>query len=88
MSNFEITNSVFGNKTDILLRKGVYPYEYIDSHDRFKEPFLPPIEKFYSRLTNDKVKQEDYNHAQKVWIEFNCKTLGDYHDLYLKTDVV
>ena len=58
-SNFEITNSVFGNKTDILLCKGVYPYECIDSHDRFKEPFLPPIEKLYSRLTNDKVKQED-----------------------------
>ena len=70
------------------LRKGVFPYEYIDSLDKLNETQLPPIDKFYSKLTDEKIKQEDYNHAQKVWTEFNCKTLGDYHDLYLKTDVV
>ena len=74
---------MFGAKADVLLRKGVYPYEYIDSLDKFIETQLPPIDKFYSKLTNEKIKQEDYNHAQKVWNEFNCKTLGDYHDLYL-----
>ena len=87
-SDFKITKSEFGDKTDIILRKGVYPYEYIDSLGRFNETQLPPIDKFYSKLSDEKIKDVDYEHAQKVWNEFNCKTIGDYHDLYLKTDVV
>ena len=87
-TNFKITRAVFSGITDLIVRKGVYPYEYIDSLDRFNEPSLPPIEKFYSKLTDEKVSLKDYQHAQKVWPEFNCKTRGDYHDLYLKTDVV
>ena len=87
-SDFKITKSEFGDKTDIILRKGVYPYEYIDSLDRFNETQLPSIDKFYSKLSDEKIKDVDYEHAQKVWNEFNCKTIGDYHDLYLKTDVV
>ena len=80
--------STFGNKTDTILRKGVYPYEYIDSQERFDETQLPPIEKFYSSLTDESITQKDYEHAQTVWKTFKCKTLGDYHDLYLKTDVL
>jgi hypothetical protein len=72
----------------LLARKGIYPYEYIDSFDRFNETQLPPIEKFYSSLTDERTKQKDYEHALKVWITFMCKTIGDYHDLYLKTDVL
>ena len=87
-SAFKITKSEFGDKTDIILRKGVYPYEYIDNLDRFNETQLPPIDKFYSKRSDEKIKDVDYEHAQKVWNEFNCKTIGDYHDLYLKTDVV
>ena len=87
-SDFKLTKSAFGDKADVLLRKGVYPYEYIDSLDRFNETQLSPIDKFYSKLTDEKIKDTDYIHAQQVWNEFNCKTLGDYHDLYLKTDVV
>ena len=87
-SDFKITKSEFGDKTDIILRKGVYPYEYIDSLDRFNETQVPPIDKFYRKLSDEKIKDVDYEHAQKVWNEFNCKTIGDYHDLYLKTDVV
>ena len=71
-----------------ILRKGVYPYQYIDSFEKFNETELPPIEKFYSSLNDESIKQTDYEHAQKVWNAFNCKTIGDYHDLYLKTDVV
>ncbi|CAI2168462.1 50_t:CDS:2, partial [Funneliformis geosporum] len=66
---------------------GVYPYEYIDSHDRFLETELPPIHEFYGQLSG-KITQEDYLHAQKLWKEFRCKNLGEYHDLYLKTDVL
>ena len=86
-SDFKITKSEFGSKAPLILRKGVYPYEYIDSLDRFNETQLPPIDKFYSRLTDEKISQKDYEHAQKVWEAFNCRTLGEYHDLYLKTDI-
>jgi hypothetical protein len=71
----------------LVYRKGVYPYDYIDSHDRFKEAELPPIHEFYSTLKG-KITQADYQHAQKVWKTFGCKNLGEYHDLYLKTDVL
>ena len=70
-----------------LLRKGIYLYEYMASFERFNETQLPSIDKFYSNLSGENITQKDYEHAQKVWKEFNCKTLGDYHDLYLKSDV-
>ena len=70
-----------------LLRKGIYPYEYMDSFERFNETQLPSIDKCYSNLSNENITQKDYEHAQKVWKEFSCKTLRDYHDLYLKSDV-
>ena len=87
-SDFKLTRKEFGDQTEILLRKGVYPYEYINSLERFNEPQLPTIDKIYSKLSDKSVSEKDYEHAQKVWKEFNCQTLGDYHDLYLKTDVV
>jgi hypothetical protein len=72
----------------LILSKGVYPYEYMDSYERFNETELPPIEKFYSTLSESHISQEDYEHAKKVWEDFNIKNLGEYHDLYLKTDVL
>ena len=72
---------------NLLLQKGVYPYEYMDSFDRFRETELPPIGKFYSSLSDESISKKDYQHAQEVWKTFNCENLGDYHDLYLKTDV-
>ena len=55
------------NKFVLLLRKGVYPYEYIDSWEKFNEISLPPKEAFYSELNLEDIKDEDYEHAQKVW---------------------
>ncbi len=72
----------------LLLRKGIYPYEYMDSFDRFKETQLPSIEAFYSHLTRDIVSDEDYAYAQEVYRKFNVKNMGQYHDLYVKTDVI
>ena len=72
---------------DLLTRKGVYPYEYVNSWDRFNETQLPPIDAFYSNLNMSSISEEDYQHAQKVWEEFGIRDLGDYHDLYLRTDV-
>ena len=55
---------------DVLTRKGVYPYEYINSWDRFEETQLPPINVFYSNLNMSSISEDDYQCAQKVWEEF------------------
>ena len=73
---------------ELLMRKGVYPNEYMDTWDRFTKPKLPPKEVFYSKLSDAHISDEDYTHAQKVWETFGCKTLGDYSDLYCRTDVL
>ena len=75
-------------KRDLLLRKGVYSYEYMDAWKRFAEPRLPPKEAFYSKLTDEGISEKDYTHAQKVWETFGCRDLGDYHNLYNRTDVL
>ena len=72
----------------MLKQKGFYPYEYIDSIDRLQEKELPGKEKFYSTLTGKTITDPEYSHAQKVWETYNCNTLLDYHNLYLKTDVL
>ena len=80
--------SMDDSECDLLTRKGVYLYEYIDSWDRFNETSLPPIDKFHSRLNGSGISNEDYEHANRVWNEFNIQNLGEYHDLYLRTDVI
>ena len=77
-----------GKQLDLLLRKGVYPYEYIDSIDRLSETELPPKSAFYSKLNDSDISDEDYEHAQAVWKEFGFKTLREYHDLYNVSDVL
>ena len=74
------------NKFDFLSRKGVYPYEYMDSWKRFKEESLPDKEYFYSKINNENITDEGYTHAQKVWYIFKIKNLGEYHDLYVQSD--
>ena len=73
---------------ELLLRKGVYPYEYMSSWDNFEETKLPPKEAFYSNLYMNDISKYDYEHAQKVWKEFKLKNLGEYYDFYLKTNVL
>ena len=75
-------------RREILMRKGVYPYDYMDTLDRFEEPKHPPKESFYSKLSDAHICTEFYTHAQKVWATFGCKTLGDYSDIYCRTDVL
>ena len=76
------------NKFVLLLGKGVYPYEYMDSWKRFKEESLPDEESFYSELNNEHITDKDYAHAQKVWDTFKIKNLGEYHDLYVQSDTL
>jgi len=90
-------NSVKSNDfNDIEFRltrkKGIFPYEYLDSASRLEETFLPPREAFYSNLTERECSQIDYDHSLKVWPHFSCSTLKDYLELYyyilyLKTKV-
>ena len=73
---------------ELLIRKGLYPYEYMSSWERFNESRLPSKDKFYSSLNMSGVSDKEYEHACKVWNEFGIKNMGEYHDLYLKTDVI
>ena len=77
-----------GDKFNLLARKGVYPYEYMDSLEKLKETALPPKEAFYSRLNDGGISDEDYAHAQNVWKTFKMKYFKDYHELYNKVDVL
>ena len=76
------------DKFILLLRKGVYPYEYIDSCQRFNEDALPLKKEFYSKLTLQDITSEDYKHAKNVWKAFNIKNIGEYHDLYVQLDTL
>ena len=70
----------------LLLRKGIYPYEYMDSWKRFNETELPSKDKFYSELTLEDIIDDDYAHAINAWNTFNISNLSEYHDLYVKLD--
>ena len=73
-------------KFELLLRKGVYPYEYMDKWEKFKEKSLPDKESFYSELNKEGIPDEDYAHARKLWDVLNIKNFGEYHDLYVQSD--
>ena len=76
------------NQQELLLRKGVYPYDYVDGPDKLEETSLPPKDSFFSLLSDQGISDKEYEHAQKVWQTFRCEKLGDYHDVYLKSDVL
>ena len=85
---FTYTDIVFGVAARLLKKKGVYPYDYMDSFDKFKRKKLPCKEDFYSLLTEEDISDDDYNHAKSVWNTFKIKNMGEYHDLYLKSDIL
>ena len=87
-SDFKNLNRVIKENTSLLTRKGCYPYDYVSSIDILKESKLPSKDLFYSKLYDEHISDEDYQHTIDVWKKFDCKTLKDYHDLYLKSDVL
>ena len=76
------------NKFILLLRKGVCPYEYMDSWERFNETSLPDKESFYSNPNMEDISDVDYKHAKIVFKYLINKNLGDYHDLYIQSDTL
>ena len=85
---FTYTDIEFGEGASLLKKKGVYPYDYMDSFDKFKRKKLPCKADFYSLLTDEDISDDDYNHAKDVWNTFGIKNMGEYHDLYLKSDIL
>ena len=72
----------------LMKRKGVYPYEYIDSFEKYDEPKLPGIEMFDDALKGVKCQIENYNHGKKVFIITKCRNLRDYTLKYMTNDVL
>ena len=75
-------------QAEILKQKGFYPYEYMDTEEKFNDTKLPPQEAFYSKLSGRGITKADYKHAWNVWNTFKMKTFKEYHELYNVTDVL
>ena len=75
-------------RLDLMSQKGGYPYDYMDSFEKFNEKELPTNDQFYSILNDQHITDDEYNHTKEVWNTFMIRTLGDYHDLYLVRDVL
>lgn len=71
-----------------IRKKGVFPYSYIDDISKFNETNLPPAKLFYNELKDEHISNDEYQRAKEIWNIFQCQTLGDYSDIYLKSDVL
>ena len=86
-NTYEFCNKTL-NKFILLLRKGVYPYEYMDNWERLNKTSLPNKEYFYSNLNMENIDDIDYRHGNNVFKNFKLKNLGEYHDLYVQSDTL
>ena len=87
--DFKYLNEEFNSeKLELVKNKGIYPYEYFDSFKKFEETNLPDIVKFFTSLKDYGISEKEYQRAYDVWRVFEIKDLGQYPDLYLKTDVL
>ena len=86
---FKYTSEVFqGEQLKLMKQKGIYPYDFMDSFEKFNHKKLPTKEEFYSILYDEQISNEDFEHCKNIWRTFNVKNMGEYHDLYLKSDVL
>ena len=72
----------------LMKKKGIYPYDYMDSFKKFEDNRLPKKEDFFSLMNDEHITDEEYQHAQNVWKKFGLSSMGEYHDLYLKSDIL
>ena len=83
------TSKVFkGKRLSLMSQKDYYPYDFMDSFEKFDQTELPAKEHFYSILNDQDITDDEYDHARKVWKTFKIKTMGEHHDLYLGSDVL
>ena len=75
-------------EVELIKQKGFYPYEYMDTIEKFNDTKPPLREAFYSKLTGRGISEKNYKHVLNVWHTFNMKTFKDYHELYNETDVL
>ena len=71
-----------------MSRKGVYPYEYLDSWEKFDETSIPPKEPYYSELNEEGITDADCAHIQKLWEVFKIKDMSENHNLYVQCDTL
>ena len=82
-----VNKVVSGKKRELMMKKGVFPYDWFDSIEKL-EMSLPHRKEFYSRLNDKNISDEEYEHAKNVWNEFEMKSMKNYHDLYMINDVL
>ena len=83
------TSKVFkGKRLNLMSQKGVYPYDFMDSFEKFNQTELPAKDQCYSILNDQHITDDEYDHAKKVRKTFKIKTMGEYHNLYLESDVL
>ena len=81
-NDFKYLSEVFSpEQIKLVTQKRVYPYEWMDSFERFFEDKLPDKKHFYKSLKNKHISEKDYLQAVKIWNNFKMKNMGDYHDL-------
>ena len=73
--------------TNISLFAGAYPYNIMKSVKDFEQTTLPPKSDFFNHLSNTPISDKAYSNAQKVWESFKIRNMGEWHDLYVRTDV-
>lgn len=90
VDDFKLTTSHFRcvQDFDLIKRKGVFPYNYLNSWDRLEDDSLPSKSAFFNNLTNEECSDESYEVAQKIWNHFKCKNMNEYMQIYLQSDVV
>ena len=87
--DLKYTSEMFtGDKLSLMSQKGVYSYDYMDCLEKFNQTEPQTKELFFSVLNDQHITHKEYDHARKVWEIFNLKNVGEYHDLYLKSDVL
>jgi len=71
-----------------VFANGIYPYSYMTGPEKFAETQLLPIEAFYNTLADEPCTEENYDRAREIWVQYDIKTMRDYHDHYLLSDVL
>ena len=88
--DFKLTKNAFRDyeKLRLITKKGIYPFGYIDSFDRFNETDLPSKDRFFSELRQEGISTEEYSRAKLIWEKFNCRNFGEYSDIYCLSDTL